>query len=328
MCSVSRYRLALAVLASVPVAELSGRWWRRGRGLFQTGSGSRCASPDKRSTPPPSGYRTQTSLTQTRTCRQQAHRYCTTDTGWVTSLRHGSLSQATLPVWVDGAFVELYGLLCLLQFSRGILKLGANSAETCVTLTHRQTDRKEETDRWVEVQQLRLLLIAVSGRSQAQLPERCTTSGWVCRTTSGAGFLRSSERNSSPADRHVHRKTGVQHVSRRNSTCHCPVLRRVAVCLPGKRPRCRSERCTIFRLAQEWPPSLLTPPGGGAQRWTFLQLMDKQADADKTTRKGCFSHTAKLHIKSLWHDVQYWTHTTSGTSFNGTGKPGICLTPT
>lgn len=154
MCSVSRYRLALAVLASVPLAALSGRWCRRGRGLFRTGSGSRCASPDKRSTPSPSGYRTQTSLRQTRTCRQRAHSYRTTATGRVTSLRRGYLSQATLPVWVDGAFVELYGLLCPLQFSRGILKLGANSAETRVTLT----DRQEETDRWV--QQPRLLLIA------------------------------------------------------------------------------------------------------------------------------------------------------------------------
>lgn len=321
MCSVSTYRLASAVLASVPLAELSGRWWRRGRGLFRTGSGSRCASPDKRSTPSPSGCRTQTSLTQTRTCRQRAHRYCT---GRVTSLRRACvracLSQATLPVRVDGAFVELYGLLCLLQFSRGILKLGANSAETCVTLT----DRQEETGRWVEVQQLRLPFIAVCGRSQARLPERCTTSGWVYRTTSGAGFLHSFERNSSPADRHVHRKTGVRQVSRQNSACHCPVLRRVAVCLPGKRPRCRSERCTISRLAQEWPPSLLTPPGGGAQRWTFLQLMDKQADADKTTRKGCFSHTAKLHTRSLWHDVQYRTHTKSRKLFQW----DICLPPT
>lgn len=57
-------RLALAF---VPVDQLSGRWWRRGRCLFRTGSGSRCASPDKRSTQSLSGLHTQTSLKQTHT---------------------------------------------------------------------------------------------------------------------------------------------------------------------------------------------------------------------------------------------------------------------
>lgn len=188
-------------------------------------------------------------MRQTRTCRQRAHRYCTTATGRVTSLGRGYLFQATLPVRVDGAFVELHGLLCLLQLSRGVLKLGANSAETRVTLTDRQTGRNRQVSRSATASPAAYR--GVSGRSRAPLPGRCTTSGWVYRTTSGAGFLHSSERNSSPADRHVHRKTGARQVSRQISARHCAVLRQVAACLPGKRPRCRSERCTISRLARE-----------------------------------------------------------------------------
>lgn len=64
---VTRNRLALA-----PVGQLSGKWWRPGRYLFQTGLRSRCASPGKRSIQSPSSCRSQTSLMQKHTWKYQS----------------------------------------------------------------------------------------------------------------------------------------------------------------------------------------------------------------------------------------------------------------
>lgn len=70
--------VVVVVFASVPVAELSGRWWRPGRCPVQTRSVTRCASPDKHSTLFLSGYRTQTGWTQTRTCTHSTQGYSST----------------------------------------------------------------------------------------------------------------------------------------------------------------------------------------------------------------------------------------------------------
>lgn len=60
--------------------------------------------------------------------------HCISHRGPVICLTCGYLSHNTLPVRVDRAFIKLHRILCHLQLCRRILKLCANSAQTCVTL--------------------------------------------------------------------------------------------------------------------------------------------------------------------------------------------------
>lgn len=97
----------------------------------------------------------------------------------------------SLPVWVNGALVELNGIFSIFEFSWWALKLWLNSAKTRVTLT----DRRVHADWLVFGKSLNRHL---RGYIPVPLPERNRPSGLVYRKTSARCFLHSSERYLTP----------------------------------------------------------------------------------------------------------------------------------